>query len=285
MKKLLFLLLVFIAPNSFSQTLSRENTLEVVTWNLEWFGNEQRGPEDEALQLQNALVVIDKMGKPDVIVFEEITTRAHFEELANQADYHFYLSPGADAYQKIGIFYSNEVLLVDSSKQILVDEKHQFAQRPPVLTKFNHAAVGDFNVIGFHLKAHIPRATTEDKQDSYDRRKLSAQLISRYIRDSLNNDQVIVLGDWNDDIDVSNYDGKETPFKTLLEDQTVDFITKYLSFSLNKSSKYGSVIDHILISNELFNDYEGCGIFNTMDLGLDYIESTSDHYPVFSIFR
>jgi exonuclease III len=285
MKKLICILFMVIYHYSLSQSLSQDNTLEVVTWNLEWFGNTDKGPDDEELQLQNALKIIDKMGKPDIIVFEEITTRSHFENLASQAGYHVYLSPGSDYHQKIGVFYSDQVLLVDSSKQILVDQKHQFAQRPPVLTKFNHAAVGDFNVIGFHLKAHIPSATTEQKQDSYDRRKLASELISNYIKDSLNSDKVIVLGDWNDDIDISNYDDKVTPFTILLEDQTVDFVTKYLSYGLNKSSKYGSVIDHILISNELFSDYDGCGIFNTMDLGLDYIESTSDHFPVFSIFR
>lgn len=96
---------------------------------------------------------------------------------------------------------------------------------------------------------------------------------------------MIVLGDWNDDIDVSNYNKKETPFIALKNDPTVDFVTKYLSYGRNSSSIYGSVIDHILITNELFDDYDRSGIFYTLDLDLDYIDTTSDHYPVFSVFK
>lgn len=290
--KIVCLLAIYLSSYyGFAQTLSDHESLEVVTWNLQWFGHhhpdtrQDKGPKDEELQVNNALKVIEAMGKPDLILFQEITSDNFFRQLAQRSGYRYFLSPGGEGKQRIGLFHNDQVTSIGEPQQILVNKKKQFAQRPPVLAKFSHSSVSEFYVIGFHLKAHWPPAPQNEKIKSWKRRKKAAELTKEYLEQHLEGEKVIVLGDWNDDVDVSNLKGYETPFKNFLPDPTVRFVTKYLSFSNNKSSKHGSVIDHVLITDDLFSDFVGTGVFNALDMKLDYHKTISDHYPVFVVFE
>lgn len=282
------LLTIFSALSyCYSQTLASDNTLEVLTWNIEWFGStaSNKGPKNKKKQMQVASQVIFDLGQVDVIMFEEICDSALFKKLADTTGYNFYLSPGSNSIQKIGLFYSKSLEIIEKPNQILMDHKSTFAQRQPVRFTFKHSKIGEVTVIGLHLKAHIPSATEQEQQDSYNRRKESALLIQNYIKSNLDSKKVIVLGDWNDDVDVSNYNNQETPFRSIIDDSSLRYVTFYLSFAMIQSSKYGSVIDHICISNELFSCFRSSAVVGVKDKFKKYIEECSDHYPVYSVFE
>ena len=83
----------------------------------------------------------------------------------------------------------------------------------------------------------------------------------------------------------SNFNNKETPFSSILEVDYLRFVSHYLSLTMNQSSKYGSIIDHICISNDLFPNYRSCAIVGVENEILNYLESCSDHYPVYVVFE
>ena len=52
-----------LSPSTFSSTQvvpgkGTDTTLDIASWNIEWFGDPSNGPTNEALQLQNARAVI-----------------------------------------------------------------------------------------------------------------------------------------------------------------------------------------------------------------------------------
>jgi len=288
-----FLSAAILSILSYSQqpSLCNENTLEVLTWNVEWFGfdhevpKNDKGPDDEQLQMSNVIAILDTLGYPDIIVFQEICDRPMFKKMAGELNYDYYLSPGSNKYQKVGIFYHKKLEVLTAPKQILISDKHQFAQRPPVFAEFKHENLGEVSIIGMHLKAHRPRDPEVKKQDSWERRKRASELVQKYIADSLVDKQVIALGDWNDDIDLSNYEPNPTPFSSLLNDTTGRFVTEYLSLTYNESSKYGSVIDHIYVTDDLFDNFVYSGIIAVKELQRSFLKETSDHYPVYVVLR
>ena len=236
--------------------------------------------------MQKAFDVIQELGLVDVIVFQEICDRSLFERLADTSGYNFYLSPGSDNVQKLGVFYSKDLELVFKPSQILEEHKHTFAQRLPIKITFRHGTLGEVSVIGLHLKANIPRADFDAREDSYQRRKQSAVILQEYIKNELSAEKVVIVGDWNDDVDISNHENKETPFKSLIDDDlSFRFVTYYLSYAMIESSKYGSVIDHICISNELFSSYRSSSVVGVKEQVQNYIKDCSDHFPVYVVFE
>ncbi len=110
--------------------------------------------------------------------------------------------------------------------------------------------------IVLHLKAFADRS-------SYDIRVSAAALLKDYLDTQLPNERVIVLGDWNDDVDVSIAKDSTTgsylptPFQNFLDD-TVDytFVTRPLSLAGQRSTVSNSqFIDHQLLSTELLASY------------------------------
>ncbi|NBB76494.1 MAG: DUF1573 domain-containing protein, partial [Bacteroidetes bacterium] len=63
----------------------KTETFDVVTWNIEWFGDSGRGPDDEDLQLKNVLEVIRTIDA-DLYAFQEIADEARFKALDDSLD-------------------------------------------------------------------------------------------------------------------------------------------------------------------------------------------------------
>lgn len=107
------------------------------------------------------------------------------------------------------------------------------------------------------------------------------------------NRNVIILGDFNDDLDQSIYTGNGpnlSSYDPIIRD-SVDgdhyrSITLLLSqYGLHSTVGFLDVIDYVLISNELFPSYLrlSASLYNDLDIeaGIaDYANTTSDHYPV-----
>jgi len=102
--------------------------------------------------------------------------------------------------------------------------------------------------------------------------------------------KTIVLGDWNDDLDASTFNGIETPFQDFLDAPNDYFFpTKQLSDEGKRSYAFyaGSFLDHIMINGPLINDYisESAVVLDMMPSYISgYTQNTSDHYPVISSF-
>ncbi|RKH55817.1 hypothetical protein D7W81_35425 [Corallococcus aberystwythensis] len=140
-----------------------------------------------------------------------------------------------------------------------------------------------------HMKAYAD-------SPSYARRQGAAACLKDYMDTSLPTQNVMVLGDWNDDVDESIYylpaqypdpaKPAPSPYANLVNDPArYKFLTQPLSESGERSTVSNSqFIDHQLVTNELAKYY--VAPTKVIKPGVaNYKNTTSDHYPIFSQFN
>ena len=100
------------------------------------------------------------------------------------------------------------------------------------------------------------------------------------------NDNVIFLGDYNDEILTSTFTGNPSPYKNFDDDSEYTIVTKNLEESGFASHSSGSFISHITFTSELSDDYfEGTERVENPSYVGSYLSTTSDHYPVWTRFK
>jgi endonuclease/exonuclease/phosphatase family metal-dependent hydrolase len=268
--------------------------LQAGNWNVEWFGDTGtgRGPTNEQLQLDNVRTVISGAGA-DFWGLQEIVDVNHFNTLvqglpgyaglvandpsvANGSTYY------SSAEQKVAVLYKANVVQVLNAEVILGStNSYDFAARPPLrvdLRVTRNGASVDLVAIVLHMKA-------ETGQEDYDRRKRAGAALQQYLDSSLPTARVLVLGDWNDDVDMSIRSGQPTPYQNFLDaPQAYTFLTQTLSQSVGSQTQFTSFIDHQLVTNELAQCYVSNSATVLRPAIPDYGNTTSDHYPVLSRF-
>ena len=126
-----------------------------------------------------------------------------------------------------------------------------------------------------------------DDFDEENRRYTAMNLLKAYIDDNLSNEKVIVLGDLNDDISEPYLNNV---FQDVLDDsnnyQFADLFIAQGNSSDWSFPNWPSHLDHILITNELFDEL-GTIEVNTIKIDdyinggwTEYDQNISDHRPV-----
>ena len=270
------------------------STLDVATWNVEWFGDPSNGPTNEALQQSNVRDVIAGADE-DIWALEEVVSKSAFDTLVARLPGYAgllandpYVVNGPQFYsdfsnseQKVALLYKTAIATVKSAQIILTQNDYDFAGRPPMefkLTATVNGVTQDIVVIVLHMKSGADI-------DSYNRRKNAGAALKAYLDTTYPTQKVIVLGDWNDDVDTSILAGSPTPYANFVADTArYRYPTKVLSDSgLTSEVNYtGSVIDQQLVTNELLADYvvASAKIFRADQYVASYGTTTTDHYPV-----
>jgi len=270
-----------------------EASLDFGTWNLEWFGDARNGPSDEDLQLDHVAHVIAGL-EVDLWSVQEVVDEDHFAALlealpgyggmlANDPRVEngpaFYNDFSGNE-QKVGVVFRLGVVDVDAARVILTDFDDAFAGRPPV--EFEVAAtIGgqttDLIVIVLHAKAG-------SDADDRARREAGAEALKDYLDSTRADERVMVIGDFNDDVDVSISAPLPSPYAGFVEapaDYT--FPTGTLSaIGETSTTFFGDMIDHHLATDELQAGYVvgSVMVFGADDYIEDYAQTTSDHFPV-----
>lgn len=274
-----------------NESVPADKTLETVTWNLEWYGDgtystgNGNGPSDEILQTKNILQLTDSL-KADLYAFQEVYSQQALNDITtNMSGYNGFVANHINWIQKTAFVYNTNT--IDSLATGAItngQDERAWAGRLPLYFNFNFTyqnTTREFYAIVIHAKAFAD-------QESYDRRKNAAVDLYHYLIEQRPNSNIILLGDYNDDVDESIYDGLETPYHQFMENEDFKVVTGILS-EANRSSTvdYPDMIDHITMSNELYSSYvdESAAVFTiTEDFLRDYEETTSDHYPVWAKF-
>jgi hypothetical protein len=280
-------------PLSAPEVAPARASFRVGNYNIRWFGSPEDGPEDEELQLDNAVAVM-RHANADLWILSEIVDEEHFDALLDRlSGFDGFLASdervdhGRDYYesyeQKLAVVYRSDLVAVEAPRLVLLDHNYDFASRPPLFMQVALGArcgAGTFSLLGVHLKAYADEA-------SYQRRLRAAEALHTFLEDELAGASLLVLGDWNDDIDDSSTEGMPTPFATLEADRDYRFFTRELSLAGVSSSIYGGrFIDHQLGGGPLLAGYiEGSTRrIEGDDLVADYAATTSDHFPIVSSF-
>ena len=271
---LLLLVFNFCAENKNITTsgnsiqLGTESTLDIITWNIEQF------PKNN-LTVSYLAELIDSMNV-DIIAMQEIWgdgASGSFENLKTKLD-------GWDGHRKssgLAYLYKTE-LRINSLTEI--NELNEIIRKPYLLS----LTWGGQNiyVINNHFKA-LGGAENEAE------RKIASEKIENYINEYLEGLNVIVLGDLNDEL---NDEESVNVFQNFINDSTnYKFVDMNLAYGSKANWSYPnhpSHIDHILITNELFDEFENPGsivqtflIEEYMDGGWNkYEQYISDHRPI-----
>ena len=256
--------------NSSLNVVGQDNTLDIITWNIEHF------PKNNLTNLY-VKQVIDSLNV-DIIGFQEIESTFYFNDLLDSLGNHWdgFRSGGnsSNSQELAYLINTSKVEILSDPYTILNSYQHEFAYREPLVLKISYDNE-DLVLINVHYKCC----------DGHEDRRLQASVIlHEYINLNFINSKVIVLGDFNDMLT----DGNNNIFSPFLSDMNNFYFT---DFSIANSSNefwsfpsWPSHLDHILITNELFNY-----IVDTQTVLIDwsliggvsaYDTYVSDHRPV-----
>ncbi len=245
-----------------------DETLDIITWNIENY------PKND---LTNTYIsqIIDSLDV-DIIALQEIANNISFNDLVNSLEgWSGYRSGGSSSdYQELAyIINTNKVEILSNPYTILNSYQYEFAYREPLVLECsynNH----HLTIINIHYKCC---------DGSESRRLAASSLLYDYINSNLHNEKVIVLGDYNDLLN----DNGINIFEPFLDDDDYSFTDYNIAISSNEYWSFPgwpSHLDHILITNELFDNVISTNtimIDHSLNGGfLTYDNYISDHRPV-----
>ncbi|NNE35171.1 MAG: T9SS type A sorting domain-containing protein [Rhodothermales bacterium] len=268
-----------------------EETFEIATWNIEWFGG-ANGPTDDARQVRNATRII-RDADIDLWALQEIADETAFATMIADlgGTYEGRLAP-TSSQRGLGLafVYKSDVVRVRRIQEILTSFSSDFAGRPPYQLEADVTVDGPTVTVTFivvHMKAMSDR-------DSYDQRVAASNRLKIHIDfTSLSTKPVIILGDLNDLLSGSITSGELSPYKNFVDDPA--YTTPTLAFQSDGRNTYcfssgclsGSPIDHIILSNEVVPMYvtDSADHFDELISEVtSYVSTTSDHLPALAVF-
>lgn len=274
-------------------SIGDSNKIEIVTWNIKRFP--QTNYSDEYVK-----AIIEGLNA-DIYVLQEIQSRNKFAAMLSEMDDYNYLLQQSSSSLNFTLVYRKGVVSVLSSAELFIQDDNFFAGRPPFLTKLKWQKNGitkDLTIINIHLKCcgddSIEIGNSDDEEY---RRVVAGQLLHNYVSDSLNDENVIIAGDWNDAIQepVST-----NTFQIFIDDSTD---SKFVDMNIATgdaanwswqgwSSSWPAIhFDHILINHNLFDEFANSSVVDVIKLeeyfneGIsEYDGNVSDHRPVYFKF-
>jgi endonuclease/exonuclease/phosphatase family metal-dependent hydrolase len=284
---LLLLIMIFAVAQSSGQTFEElefgtDTTFEVVTWNIEWFPKDGQTTVGYVSQIIEALDV-------DLIAMQELDDTDMFDQMMDSLeDYVGYYESGW--FAGLAYIYKPDVIEINDLYEIYTTEEYWGAfPRSPMVMDLNFNGENIF-VINNHYKCCGDGVL--DYGNDYDeeyRRYVANELLKQYIDVNLPDSKVIVLGDLNDILTdaVDN-----NVFQMILND-TENYLFADLEIEQGNSSNWSyptwpSHLDHILITNELFDVLENeSSAISTIKVDehfpggwSGYDGNVSDHRPV-----
>jgi endonuclease/exonuclease/phosphatase family metal-dependent hydrolase len=294
-KNTIFLLLVnFIFTQiAVSQTrfeASQESIeFKFTTWNTEWLSCSENGPTNENLQVNNVVAVI-KAINPDVLTLQEVGTSDLYttiDTLVRRLGVEWggamvASSSYGNCGQNQGFIYKKaKIQFLNASLMTNAGASYDWSSgRYPVLYSVNLLANGSLIPVSF-INIH---AKAMSDTDSYTRRKNASIGLKALLDGSgYNTKRVVILGDLNDYLvgtQCSSCSPAESPYKNFMDD-TQNY--KCLTNTLYDPNYNSPVIDNIIISNELVENYKVNSTRRetvTTQTISDYKNTTSDHVPI-----
>ncbi len=308
----------FIPPGD-TVGFPKEDTFDVVAWNIEWFGDENnspvgQNPMSDAIQRDSTATVLQRLNA-DIYAVEEIADDVLFAELVAQLPgYDYILSDatsnpgGTPPFQKVGFIYNTETVSV-------VNTRAMFTSIHPLYNGGDDSAILDYpnETSRFFASGRLPFLMTadvtingvteridlvalharansgNDAQGRYDMRKYDVEVLKDSLDANFTNNKLILLGDYNDDVDetVADITSTVSSFQEYVNDSlNYNIVSSALSEAGLRSFVFReNMIDHIAITNELEEAYIDNSVTVHYEVyDADYAFTTSDHFPVSARF-
>ncbi|MBO9586196.1 MAG: choice-of-anchor J domain-containing protein [Flavobacterium sp.] len=285
------------------------------------------GPTNDALQIENVAKVMNKLNADVYVVQEvsdepaldaliqKISVNGKTFDKTISTSWSYSFQP-LDPYfppQKLVVIYNTQTTTVKSTKVLFKDLYDQIRANTVVLPGYPgtdtpqknddsffssgrlpylvqvEANVGgikkDINLIDLHARANSGTDISKYNQRKYDIDYLKDVLDAEYPDANL-----ILLGDFNDDVKAWVGNASTVSSYKKFVDDTANY--NALTFEISTAGAYSFLssqgfLDHILISNELNDDYipKSIAVYDPRNDIANYITTTSDHGPVIARFE
>ncbi len=273
-----------VVSNDLILTEYNEDAVKVVTWNLKEFPQS----DNTINELQHLIPELNA----DVIAVQEVANTEEFSLLDSYLnDYsvsfsesYIYDENDEESYYNpiLGYIYNNDRVTVNNSYQIFSNDSRLFPREPYIL-EITWRNI-DFVLINNHLKAGGDNQINESYEwDEETRRRDALNALHIYINDHFYNENVILMGDFNDQF----HEPLETNvFTAFLSDDNFVFADYEMSLDSDDFSypNWPSHLDHIIINQNLIDAFAGplsnCYTIKYDKVMSDYFNSISDHRPV-----
>jgi hypothetical protein len=285
-------------------------TLEVVNWNMEWFGSTDPtlGPVNNDLQQQNAETVI-KAADADIYGLVEVVDEQRLANIVSHMPGYSYVicnfgshvnPPEAgggplSAAQKEAFVYKTSLFSNVTTRPLVnaapgtTSYNNWSSGRYPFLFTANltmNCVTEKVNFVLIHAKANTSPTAT-----AYARRQAAANELHDTLQAYFAAEKVVILGDFNDDLDKSITAGFTTTSYSAFTSEPDSFYSPTLELSLagkKSTASYNDIIDHVVLTNEMAPYYMPSSATILTDVASDiakYSTTTSDHYPVYTRYR
>ena len=293
---------ILIINNTSLNAYGDRSTLNLLTWNVENF------PKNN-LTVEYLNSAIDSL-VVDIIALQEIKSQTKLNQLTNQLGEEWinFRAPGSSSYGELAYLINtneitdytspfsipNEFVQCETYMQNIdshpcqnsteYDIEYNFAWRMPYVLEFTYENT-TFYIINVHFKC------CNSYGNEKFRRYEASSYLDAYINNNHPNDNVIIMGDFNGNIDetVNIQQVQHDVFESFLNSSYL-FADENIHLGdseLWSYPTYPSHIDHVVITNEIFNSLLVEYNTNTVlvedlyDGGfLEYNEYISDHRPV-----
>ena len=255
-----------------------DNSLDIATWNIEWFPKNGQATVEYVTQILQQLDL-------DILAMQELDNKDMFDQMFNElTNYTGYYESAW--FAGLAYIYKPDVVQINNIYEIYTTSPYWSAfPRSPMVMDMSFMGENYF-IINNHFKCcGDGNLNLNDDGDEETRRYIANILLKEYIDNNFPTSNVIVLGDLNDELtDFSN----NNVFQMFIDD-TENYIFADIAIAEGSSSEWSfpnwpSHLDHILITNELFNDEISTNtvmIDHSLNGGLStYDYYISDHRPV-----
>lgn len=259
-----------------------DTTFDVMTWNIEWF------PKNGPVTVEYVTQIIDALDI-DLLAIQEIDDIDAFEQVIAGLDaYAGYLE--SSYFAGLAYIYRTDVIQINDIYEIYTSNPYWSPfPRSPMVMDLNFMNER-FIVFNNHYKCcGNGILNLSDTGDEETRRYIASNLLKDYIDEYFPDENAILLGDLNDILSDTQ---ENNVFQMFLDDSENYLFTDY-EIAMDNASVWSyptwpSHLDHILISNELFDEFETEGsVIQTIRLEekisggwWEYDKNISDHRPV-----
>ena len=307
MKRLLLALACVAALALQGRAQSSSSTLDVVSWNVEFFGAPYNsGPPDKNLQEINVKKIMryldaDLYGLLEVV--DTMRLRRLVDSLGN-TEYGYVVAPycsnnvtgtGASwtSGQKQAFVYRKSVFSNITTRGICRTSGIAYANWASGRFPFLFSATATINGTSRNVNFILLHGKSGSTVDDFNKRQAAANELKDTLDAFFSTANVYIIGDFNDALNTSIYTGSSiSSYDRIVADSTDADSYKSITLPLGAAGQtsminFPNVIDNHIISNEVVPIYiPGSAriVTDVTTIVPDYVtaHNTTDHYPVFS---
>ena len=297
-----------LLPPVVSRAQSTDTTLDVVCWNVEWFGSPAaaNGPADKNLQEANVAKVLKWM-KADLYGLVEVVDTSRLRKVVDSlgaGQFGFSISPYcSNATQPTGnAWLTGQKLAFVWRKSIFSNVTTRGMMRNSSTANTNWAtgrfpflmtATVTLGKVSRQMNFILIHAKSGSTQSDHDRRLGGVQELKDTLDFYHSAASTLIIGDYNDALDKPIYTGASvTSYQPIVVDSTDADRYRSITLPLARAGQtsmigFPNIIDNHIISDELEPVYVPAStkvLTDVVQVVPDYVtaQNTSDHFPVMS---